>query len=198
MRRFKCSLGIVCSSVHNECLAGCEDFPCSDPGRAGARAEPVPGSVLYLPPGPKWDHPQRVNGPPQTGTACLIKAPTSLYINISKCISASVHLRLICLCLLLRKILRPFVWRRSGEDWSSWRWAWRSIWVGPRSSAPTSTTCAARPERPSTPGRPTLNTGWTKVSGRLVLVDRRKTPTGHVRRTDRRGPSQGHPNMLSV
>lgn len=31
------------------------------------------------------------------------------------------------LCCLLRKILRPFAWQRSGEDWSSWRWVLRSI-----------------------------------------------------------------------
>ena len=73
-------------------------------------------------------------------------------------------------CRLLRKIRRPSAWQRSGEDWSSWRWARQSIWVGPGNSAPTSTTCAARPGRPSTPGRPMSNTGWTKVSGHLVLV----------------------------
>lgn len=72
---------------------------------------------------------------------------------------------------LLRKILTPSVWQRSDGDWSSWRWASRSTSVGPRSSAPTFTTCAARPARPSTPGRQTSNTGSIKVSARLVFVD---------------------------
>lgn len=75
-----------------------------------------------------------------------------------------------CVCCLLRKILRPSAWQRSGEDWSSWRWAPRSISAGPRSSAHTSTTCAARLVKPSTPGRQMSNTGWTKVSGHPIFV----------------------------
>ena len=149
-------------------LAGCEDISGADSRRAGKRAEPVPGAVLHLSPQPQWDHPQRVYGPSQTGTT---REATFFSAGLLSSVEWS-HLKrsLSCSVCLLRKILRPFAWPRSGGDWSSWPWAWPSTSAGPCSSAPTSTTCAAKPERPSTPGSPTSNTGWTKVSGHRAVV----------------------------